>query len=88
MKKYQRQNFVLLGIGLSYKPQNQIELYGNVSQNYRSVTFNDIRTVSPSSVIDPTISDEKGYTSDIGVRGQLGKVTFDAVFTACITMIK
>jgi Fe(3+) dicitrate transport protein len=52
MKKYQRQNFVLLGIGLSYKPQNQIELYGNVSQNYRSVTFNDIRT-GPSSVIDP-----------------------------------
>jgi Fe(3+) dicitrate transport protein len=38
-------NFVLFGVGLSYKPQNQIELYGNVSQNYRSVTFNDIRTV-------------------------------------------
>jgi Fe(3+) dicitrate transport protein len=72
-------NFVLLGVGLSYKPRNQIELYGNVSQNYRSVTFNDIRTVSPSSVIDPNISDEKGFTSDIGVRGQLGdKVTFDA----------
>jgi Fe(3+) dicitrate transport protein len=72
-------NFVLLGLGLSYKPKNQIELYGNVSQNYRSVTFNDIRTVSPSSVIDPNISDEKGFTSDIGVRGQLGdKVTFDA----------
>jgi Fe(3+) dicitrate transport protein len=29
-------NFVLFGVGLSYKPQNQIELYGNVSQNYRS----------------------------------------------------
>jgi Fe(3+) dicitrate transport protein len=25
-------NFVLFGVGLSYKPQNQIELYGNVSQ--------------------------------------------------------
>jgi Fe(3+) dicitrate transport protein len=72
-------NFVLLGVGLSYKPQNQIEFYGNVSQNYRSVTFNDIRTVSPSNVIDPNISDEKGYTSDIGIRGQLGnKITFDA----------
>jgi Fe(3+) dicitrate transport protein len=72
-------DFVLLGIGLSYKPQNQIEFYGNVSQNYRSVTFNDIRTVSPSQVIDSNISDEKGFTSDIGVRGQLGdKVTFDA----------
>ncbi len=72
-------NFVLLGVGLSYKPKNQIEIYGNVSQNYRSVTFNDIRTVSPSQVIDSNISDEKGFTSDIGIRGQLGnKVTFDA----------
>ena len=72
-------NFVLLGVGLSYKPLNRIEFYGNVSQNYRSVTFNDIRTVSPSQVIDENISDEKGYTSDIGIRGQIGdKVTFDA----------
>jgi len=72
-------NFVLLGVGLSYKPQNRIEFYGNISQNYRSVTFNDIRTVSPSQVIDENITDEKGFTSDIGIRGQIGnKVTFDA----------
>jgi Fe(3+) dicitrate transport protein len=72
-------NFLLLGVGLSYKPQNRIEFYGNVSQNYRSVTFNDIRTVSPSQVIDENITDEKGYTSDIGIRGQIGdKITFDA----------
>ena len=72
-------NFILLGVGLSYKPLTRIEFYGNVSQNYRSVTFNDIRTVSPSQVIDENISDEKGYTSDIGIRGQIGdKVTFDA----------
>ncbi|NRT11207.1 TonB-dependent receptor domain-containing protein [Flavobacterium sp. 14A] len=72
-------NFVLFGIGLSYKPKNELEVYGNVSQNYRSVTFNDIRTVSPSNVIDPNISDEKGYTSDIGVRGQLTEnLAFDS----------
>ncbi|RTY95394.1 TonB-dependent receptor domain-containing protein [Flavobacterium sp. GT3R68] len=72
-------NFILLGIGLSYKPLNRIEFYGNVSQNYRSVTFNDIRTASPSQVIDADITDETGYTSDIGIRGQIGnKVTFDA----------
>jgi Fe(3+) dicitrate transport protein len=72
-------NFVFLGIGLSYKPLNRIEFYGNISQNYRSVTFNDIRTVSPSQVIDADITDEKGYTSDIGIRGQIGnKITFDA----------
>jgi Fe(3+) dicitrate transport protein len=72
-------NIALLGIGMSYKPQNQIEFYGNLSQNYRSVTFNDIRTVSPSQVIAPNISDEKGFTSDIGIRGQIfDKITFDA----------
>jgi len=72
-------NFVLLGVGLSYKPQNRIEFYGNLSQNYRSVTFNDIRTVNPSFEIDANISDEKGYSSDIGVRGQItDKLIFDA----------
>ncbi len=72
-------NLILLGIGLSYKPKNRIEFYGNISQNYRSVTFNDIRTASPSFEIDDNITDEKGYTSDIGIRGQINdKVTFDA----------
>lgn len=71
-------NFLLLGLGLSYKPVSGIEFYGNLSQNYRSVTFNDIRTASPSQAIDENITDEKGYSSDIGVRGKLGnKVSFD-----------
>jgi Fe(3+) dicitrate transport protein len=71
-------NLLLLGVGLSYKPKNKIEFYGNVSQNYRSVTFNDIRTANPSFVIDAAITDEKGYTSDIGIRGQINdKLTFD-----------
>ena len=72
-------NFLLFGIGLSYKPTNRLEFYGNVSQNYRSVTFNDIRTVSTSQVIAESIGDETGYTSDVGIRGQIdNKVTFDA----------
>lgn len=72
-------DFLLLGVGLSYKLKNRIELYGNVSQNYRSVTFNDIRNVTPGQVIAENITDEKGYTSDIGIRGQLSdKVSFDA----------
>ena len=71
-------NLFLLGIGLSYKPKNKIEFYGNLSQNYRSVTFNDIRTANPSFEVVANISDEKGFTSDIGFRGQIGdKFTFD-----------
>lgn len=71
-------DFFLFGIGLSYKPLSGIELYGNISQNYRSITFNDIRTAQPSFAIDPDISDEKGFTSDIGVRGNINnKISFD-----------
>ena len=72
-------NLLLLGVGVSYKPTNRLEWYGNISQNYRSVTFNDIRTAMASQVIAADIGDETGYTSDIGIRGQIdNKVTFDA----------
>lgn len=72
-------SFFLFGAGLSYKPQSRLELYGNVASNYRSVTFNDIRTSVPNQQIDPNITDEDGYTSDIGLRGQISdKLTFDA----------
>ena len=62
-------SFLLLGLGLSYSFENQSELYANFSQNYRSITFSDIRVVNPSFQIDPNISDEDGFTADIGLRG-------------------
>ncbi|MTI87154.1 MAG: TonB-dependent receptor [Balneolaceae bacterium] len=64
-------NFILLGIGFSYLPTETTELYGNVSQNYRSVTFNDIRIINPSFQVDPNISDESGFTADFGIRGRI-----------------
>lgn len=64
-----KRSFVLLGLGIGYKPNTSTELYGNVSQNYRSVTFSDISIVNPAYVISPDIGDEKGFTTDIGIRG-------------------
>ncbi|MFK8165271.1 MAG: TonB-dependent receptor family protein [Lewinella sp.] len=71
-------NLVLLGVGVSYRPSEAFELFGNISQNYRSVTFNDIRTVNPSFQVDPDISDEDGYTADAGVRGTTRKLVYSA----------
>ena len=62
-------DFVLFGLGLSYKNKNDYEIYSNISQNYRSVTFSDITITSPSFLIDPNITDESGYSYDIGLRG-------------------
>jgi len=67
-------SFLLLGIGASYISSQKIELYTNISQNYRSVTFNDIRVVSPTFIVDPDISDEEGYTADFGARGRLDDI--------------
>ena len=60
--------FVLGGLGISYKPAAKLDIYGNISQNYRSITFSDIRIANPSSVIDPNLRDERGYSIDLGVR--------------------
>lgn len=68
-----KRSFILLGLGMEYKPTQQFSLYGNISQNYRSVTFSDIRVVSPSFKVDPEITDEKGYTFDLGMRGRYGR---------------
>ncbi len=64
-------SFVLLGVGASYKESKSLELYGNISQNYRSVTFSDISIINPAYEIDPDISDESGYTFDFGARGDI-----------------
>ncbi len=71
--------FVIAGVGSSYKFNCGVEVYGNFSQNYRSVTFNDIRVVNPSFEIDANIQDEKGWSSDMGVRGSFRDMfRFDA----------
>ena len=63
-------SFILLGIGVSYKPKAFMEFYTNFSENYRSVTFSDINIVNPAFSVSPTIGDEEGFTFDIGVRGK------------------
>jgi Fe(3+) dicitrate transport protein len=71
--------FLLTGVGISKKLKNDVELYANYSQNYRSVTFADISTVNPAYAIDPEISDENGYTIDLGLRGNYDNFfSFDA----------
>ena len=76
-RKYPR-DFILLGIGASYKPQDKIEFYSNFSQNYRAITFSDIRINNPNLIIDPNLKDESGFNADLGLRGSLSQfIDFD-----------
>ena len=73
-----KRNFLLLGLGISYKPNRNIEMYTNISENYRSVTFADISIINPAYAVNPDIDDEKGYTFDLGFRGNINrKISYD-----------
>ena len=65
-----KRQFALLGLGLGYNASDKIEFYGNISQNYRSVTFADISIINPAFIINPNITDERGFTADVGIRGK------------------
>jgi len=74
-----RRNFLLIGLGISYKANRNLEIYTNLSENYRSVTFADISIINPAYAVNPDIDDEKGYTFDLGLRGNINrKISYDA----------
>ncbi|MFO7256179.1 MAG: TonB-dependent receptor [Bacteroidota bacterium] len=62
-------NFLIAGVGVSYRSSERMEVYGNFSQNYRAINFNDIRVVNPNQRVDPEITDEEGFNFDLGARG-------------------
>lgn len=76
----ERNRSILLGgIGVALKLNEELELYSNFSQNYRAITFNDIRVVNPSAAVDPDLQDEKGFNIDFGLRGSINSTfTLDA----------
>ncbi len=63
--------FPLFGVGLSYYLNENLSLYSNASQNFRSITFSDLRVVNPNFQLDSLITDERGYNVDFGIRGAL-----------------
>lgn len=79
--KENTRQFVLLGIGMSYKPARYVEAYMNFSQNYRAINFNDIRVNVGSLVVDEDLKDERGFNFDFGLRGAWEKyIEYDVSF--------
>lgn len=78
-----KRSFLLGGIGVNYNIAAGMQAYGNISQNYRAINFNDMRVVNPNLQVDPNLQDEKGYSADIGIRGNgalNGILTYDVDF--------
>lgn len=68
----------LFGIGVQYKITRTTNIYGNISQAYRPVTYEEVTPYAVASKIDPNMKDARGYNSDLGWRGVFGKfLNFD-----------
>ena len=75
--KINRRQFLLGGLGATFALHPAIQLYANLSQNYKAINFNDLRTQNPNLRVDSALQDEKGYSADMGIRKSNGIFTFD-----------
>jgi len=70
-------HFILGGIGATYDIKPSLQLYVNLSQNYKAINFNDLNTQNPNLRVDSSLQDEKGYSADMGIRKNNGLLHFD-----------
>lgn len=71
-------SFVLGGVGVEYQATRNAQVYFNATQNFRAITYSDIHIVNPSFDIDEGITDERGYSLDLGVRkNSAGRWNYD-----------
>jgi len=69
-------SFVLAGIGVEYHVTSKTELYGNITQAYRPIQFADLTAPPTTDIIDPDLTDAKGYNVDFGYRGKVKSYLF------------
>jgi Fe(3+) dicitrate transport protein len=72
--KNKTRHFAIAGLGLSYYQNEAMQLYGNISQNYRAINFSDIYSTNPNIDINPDLQDETGYSADAGMRGNISNI--------------
>ncbi|MDE3184064.1 MAG: TonB-dependent receptor [Bacteroidota bacterium] len=66
--KSKTRKFVLTGIGVEYKTKPNTAFYGNISQAYRPIDYNQQQPFGVDAKIDPNLKDAFGFNSDLGFR--------------------
>jgi Fe(3+) dicitrate transport protein len=62
-------NFLLLGLAAEYHTTASTEFYANYAQAYRPIQFANLQAAPTTDVVDPNLTDSKGYNIDFGYRG-------------------
>lgn len=76
--KQSKRTVVIMGLAAEYHLHRNVELYGNITQAYRPITFSDITQQASLDSINPNMKDAKGWNADLGIRGKISSfVNFD-----------
>jgi Fe(3+) dicitrate transport protein len=73
------QTFTLGSVGVEYRVDEPLTLYGNITQAYRPITYDNLIPfgAATTAVIDPHLRHSSGYTGDVGARGHVGPISGD-----------
>lgn len=60
----------LFGLGVAYDVRPRVQVYGNVSQGYRTTLFTESLIPTPGAVLDQDLDPTTSWTYEIGFRGK------------------
>jgi Fe(3+) dicitrate transport protein len=70
-------NVPLFGLGLSYHTSDESQIYGNISEAYKPVTYQEAVPLESSAVISEDIDPSRVINYELGYRGQTEKINWD-----------
>ncbi|MDX5319922.1 MAG: TonB-dependent receptor, partial [Bacteroidota bacterium] len=77
-ERSKERSFVIAGLGTQYSLGKALQVYANITQNYRAINFTDLRINNPNFRVDSNLRDERGFTADLGIRGEkAGRLLYD-----------
>ena len=68
--KQQGRVFLLFGFGSEVQITSNTNVYANISQSYRPVTYSELTPATSTELIDQNLKDASGYNADLGYRGK------------------
>lgn len=77
-EKERTENVPLFGLGLSYHTSDESQLYANVSESYKPLTWSETIPTATNETVDGDIEEAKTLSSEIGYRGQTDILNWDA----------
>ncbi|MBD1364516.1 carboxypeptidase-like regulatory domain-containing protein [Mucilaginibacter sp. ZT4R22] len=64
-------SFALFGVGTQFITTSKTNIYANISQAYRPVTYDQLTPFGSATKIAPNLKDADGYNVDLGWRGSV-----------------